>query len=285
MSGPRGISVPFALNHMVAPQLSLDRFMALAREAGVSAIEIRNDIAGNAILDGTGPVEVRRLANEAGLTILSINALQRFNDWGPVRADEARTLADYAAECGARALVLVPTNDGTVLAQPERSARLAETLGALQPILAERAILGLVEPLGFVTSGLRFKAEAAAAITALGDGAPFKLVHDSFHHHLAGVPDLFPALTGLVHVSGVETPGLAVSDMRDGDRVLVGPGDRIDNLGQLARLCDAGYQGPVSFEPFAGQLADPVAGARAIAQSIAFIRTGFASEVSARQRA
>ena len=43
----------FALNHMAAPQLDLAAFFALARQLGLSEVEIRNDIAGEAILDGT----------------------------------------------------------------------------------------------------------------------------------------------------------------------------------------------------------------------------------------
>ena len=36
----------------------------------------------------------------------------------------------------------------------------------------------------------------------------FRLVHDTFHHHLAGEAAIFPELTGLVHISGVDDPAL-----------------------------------------------------------------------------
>jgi 2-keto-myo-inositol isomerase len=45
----------FALNHMVAPQLDIARFFELAKSLGIGAVEIRNDLEGNAILDGTSP--------------------------------------------------------------------------------------------------------------------------------------------------------------------------------------------------------------------------------------
>ncbi len=65
--------------------------------------------------------------------------------------------------------------------------------------------------------------------------------------------------------------------MRDGHRVLVDAQDRLGNLAQLRALYAAGYQGPISFEPFAAQvhdLADPVG---ALATSIEFIRSGLAA--------
>ena len=37
--------------------------------------------------------------------------------------------------------------------------------------------------------------------------------------------------------------------------MLVGPADRLDNLGQLRALLAAGYRGVASFEPFATEVA------------------------------
>ncbi|WP_411037554.1 TIM barrel protein [Shinella sp. BYT-45] len=262
----------FALNHMTAPALTLDAFFALAVSLGMTAVEIRNDLDGNAILDGTTPVEVKALAERHGVTIISINALQRFNEWSPARAAEARDLIGYAGACGARALVLVPKNDGTGQADGERQENLRESLAALKPLLDAAGITGLVEPLGFEICSLRSKREAVEAIRDVGGERTFRLVHDTFHHHLAGEPDLFADLTGLVHISGVEDPAVSVSDMRDGHRVLVGPQDRLGNISQIKALLAAGYAGPFSFEPFSPvvhKTADPKA---AIAESVAFVR-------------
>ena len=52
-------SIRFALNHMTAPSLAIDDFFALARSLGIDAVEIRNDLSGNAILDGTKPEPLR----------------------------------------------------------------------------------------------------------------------------------------------------------------------------------------------------------------------------------
>ncbi len=262
----------FAINHMTAPALKLDAFFALAVSLGTSAVEIRNDLDGNAILDGTTPAEVKALAERHSITIISINALQRFNEWTPARAAETKELIDYVAACGAKALVLVPKNDGTGQADGERQANLRQSLTALKPLLDAAGIIGLVEPLGFEICSLRSKREAVEAIKAVGGEQTFRLVHDTFHHHLAGEPELFADFTGLVHISGVEDPAVSVSDMRDGHRVLVGPADRLANTGQIKALIAAGYTGPLSFEPFSPAVhgvSDPKA---AVAESIAFIR-------------
>ena len=265
----------FAINHMAAPQLTLPAFFALARTLGLSDVEIRNDIAGKPILDGTPAATVRAEAARAGVTLLTINALQRFNDWSAERERQAVELAAYARDAGAEAIILVPTNDGSGREDGVRQQRLGAALTALQPILAEHGVTGLVEPLGFASCSLRLKREAIDAIRAVG-GDSFKVTHDTFHHHLAGEAEVFPEITGLVHISGVEDPTLSAADMRDGHRVLVGPADRLGNVAQLRRLRAGGYAGPISFEPFAEELrhiADPAAG---LENSIAFIATKLA---------
>src|SRR3569833_344614 len=97
----------YALNHMTAPRLEIGGFFELAKSLGIGAVEIRNDLDGNAILDGTAPSGIKRLAGDAGIEIISINALQRFNEWTDEREREAVELAAYARDCGAKALVLV----------------------------------------------------------------------------------------------------------------------------------------------------------------------------------
>jgi 2-keto-myo-inositol isomerase len=258
----------FALNHIIAPRLGPEAFFALARALGLSAVEIRNDIAGNAILDGTPPSQIRRLAEAAGVRILSINALQRFDDWRTPRPSQAATLADYAQACGAEALVLVPTNDGS------RPDRLLPALEGLRAILQSRGLTGLVEPLGFESCSLRRKSEAAAAIAAVGGEGVFRLVHDTFHHHLAGEADIFPKLTGLVHISGVVDQSLAIEAMRDAHRVLVAPEDRLGNIAQVRALIAGGYSGFLSFEPFAAEVQDLAEPAEAIRRSMDLVREG-----------
>lgn len=238
----------FALNHIVAPRLSLRDFIALAARLGVNEIEIRNDLPD---IVGTTPApEVRRIAQGEGVAILAINALYPFNRWSGDLPDRAARLADYAAEAGAQALVMCPLNDGT----PVRHSQTVAALDAIAPLLADRGLIGLVEPLGFPVSSLRRKADAVTAITEAGGFDRFGLLHDTFHHHLAGETQLFPHRTRLVHVSGVTDPALAVDAMLDEHRVLVDGADRLGNLAQLRELAAGGYDGPVSFEPFAAEV-------------------------------
>lgn len=246
----------FALNRMAAPRLDFDAFAALAQSLGIDAIEIRNDLPGVELNDGLPAATVAAAARRHGLRLRSINALQRFEQYDATRDAEARTLLRYAADSGTEALVLCPTNSRQDHRSAEqRHANLVHALRQLKPLLQAHGVTGLVEPLGFEECAVRRKSQAVRAIEEVDGAAQFALVHDTFHHHLAGEDRLFPALTGLVHVSGVEDPALASSAMRDGHRVLVGPADRLGNLAQLRALHAAGYAGYVSFEPFAEEIA------------------------------
>jgi 2-keto-myo-inositol isomerase len=245
--------ISYAINHMVAPRRSFAELVELATSVGLDQVEIRNDLPDVAIADGTPAAQVRKDAEAAGIRILSINALQRFNDWSDERAGEAGALARYAQGCGAEALVLCPVNDaGYRLSERERQLNLRHALHALAPILADAGIIGLVEPLGFAASSLRLKADAVEAIEELGLGGRFRILHDTFHHHLAGEARMFPEWTRLVHISGVDDD-LPLDRLRDEHRVLVGANDRCGALLQILALME-GYDGPYSFEPFAASV-------------------------------
>src|SRR5688572_7068959 len=109
----------FALNHMVAPRLKPREFFDLCHRVGVSAVEIRNNLPRNAIADGTSPRVLKKIADDFNVSIVSINALSRFNDWGSERLEAAYQLADYAADCGAKGIVLVPENRGQLTTDPD----------------------------------------------------------------------------------------------------------------------------------------------------------------------
>ncbi|WP_319532388.1 TIM barrel protein [uncultured Cohaesibacter sp.] len=257
---------------MVVPTRTLDVFFPFAKAQGIGYVEIRNDIEINPLALGIAAADVKIMAENANVEILSINALQRFNEWNDERQTQAIQLIDYAAVCGAKGLVMCPVNDHDYgKSEDELAANLRQSLTALKPLLKDKGVIGLVEPLGFPQCSLRFKADAVAAINDVDGEGVFRLVHDTFHHHLAGESALFPAETGLMHISGVEDPSLEVADMLDDHRLLVGPKDRLGNIEQIRAMIEKGYRGPVSFEPFATeihQLADP---ALALKQSIEHI--------------
>jgi 2-keto-myo-inositol isomerase len=250
----------FALNHITTPKLSVDEFFALARKLGITEVEVRNDLPD--VVNTVAPEEVKAGAERAGVEIISINALYPFNVWSGDLPARAVALADYAKAAGAKALVMCPLNDGTAVPHTD----LVAALKAMAPILRERGLIGLVEPLGFPISSMRTKRQAVQAIDEAGSGDVYKLVHDTFHHHLAGESEFFPERTGIVHISGVVDPDVAVDDMLDPHRVLVDNADRLENVTQVRQLVALGFDGPYSFEPFAPQVhdvADPEASLRA----------------------
>jgi 2-keto-myo-inositol isomerase len=245
----------FALNHMVAPRLDHAAFFDLALKLGVAHVEIRNDLAGVALADGTPAADVGASAKARGLNVLTINALQRFNLWDDARAAEAQAMIDQCAASGAKALILCPVNDVRYApSASERRSELLKALNGLEPMLSSAGVLGFVEPLGFAECSLRLKEEAVDVIEAVGGNDIFRVVHDTFHHYVSGETKMYPKMTGLVHISGVADPSATAATMRDPHRVLVDASDRIGNVDQLRALRAGGYQGPASFEPFAASV-------------------------------
>jgi 2-keto-myo-inositol isomerase len=264
----------FALNRMVAPRLSLPDFIDLAVTLKADAIEIRNDLKGIEIEDGTAPETVRELCAAQGIRVLSINALYPFDVWDDERRAQALKMAAYARDCGAEALVLCPFNGPTDPRNAsERAAGLRTALTALAPILREYGILGFIEPLGFEQCSLRRKRQAVDAIKATGGLDVFRVVHDTFHHHLADEKEFFADLTGLVHISGVEDGDVPLANIRDGHRVLVGEADILGNAAQIDRLLSNGYDGHLSFEPFADSVHELTDIKHAVAESMAYLKT------------
>ena len=267
--------IRFALNHMTVARLSFRDLVALAGDLGCFGIELRNDLP-QPLFDGMDPASAGRLVRDAGLRILALAEVKRFNDWSDEKAAEARALIATARACGAEAVSLIPRNDSLGMGNGERQASLRIALKALLPMLRDAGLTGLVEPLGFPSCALRHKSEAAEAIDAIGGAGTFRLVHDTFHHTLAGGGDLFPAHTGIVHVSGVTDTGVPVTRMQDAHRVLVDAGDRLGNLDQIAALTAAGWQGPVSFEAFSPAVHASTTPGADLRASMQHIRDGLA---------
>jgi 2-keto-myo-inositol isomerase len=263
----------FALNHMVAPKLGYNAFFDLALRLGINAVEIRNDIP-TSLMGTKNAKSISALAKEKGITIINVNALQRWNQWSKAKADEARKLAEYTALTGAKNLILVPTNDKKFNpSTEERLEGVRVALDGLKSILKDHGLIGCVEPLGFKECSLRLKAEALAAIDAVGGAKRFKVTHDTFHHFVAGEAETFGDRTGLIHVSGVVDAKYTINTMRDPQRVLVDAHDRIDNKGQVKALMAQGYKGYVSFEPFAADVHKSKQIARDLARSMDYLES------------
>lgn len=264
----------FCLNHMVAPRLDYAPFFDLALRLGITAVEIRNDIA-TCKMGSKNAKAIAKLAKDKGITIVNVNALQRWNQWSKAKADEAKVLAEYTAFTSAKNLILVPTNDKTFT--PSHDARLDGlriALDGLKDILKDFDLIGCVEPLGFAECSLRLKAEAISAIDEVGGAKRLKVTHDTFHHFVAGETEMFAERTGLIHISGVTDRKHTAATMRDPQRVLVDANDMIDNRGQVNKLMSMGYKGLVSFEPFSIEVHKDKAIARSIARSMDYLERG-----------
>jgi 2-keto-myo-inositol isomerase len=261
----------FALNHMTVAAMSFHDLVALAAELGCVGIEVRNDLP-QRLFDGMDPAAAGALMRDRGLRLLAVAEVKRFNDWSVDKAGEALALMRIAKAAGAEAVSLIPRNDNMGMGNGERQAALRVALKALQPMLEDHGLVGLVEPLGFEICALRYKAEAVEAIEAVGGTGRFKLVHDTFHHTLAHGGPIFPEHTGIVHISGVVDQAVGLGEMRDPHRVLVTAADRLDNVGQIAALMAAGWNGPCSFEAFSPEvhaMAEPAPSLRASMDMIA----------------
>ncbi len=213
----------FALNQMTVPNLAFADFVVLARRLGCIGIEARNDLE-RPLFGGMDAVQVGKLITDNGLRLVGLSQVYPFNAWDAERETAVRDLIATATAAGAETISLIPRNDGT------QAGDLQTALTAILPMLQDAGMTALIEPLGFGRSSLRSKAELIAAI---GGETHFKIVHDTFHHTLAGGGPIFPQQTGIVHISGVTDPDLTVDQMEDEHRVLVDQNDRLGNISQL----------------------------------------------------
>jgi 2-keto-myo-inositol isomerase len=260
----------FALNHMTVPMMPAHELFQLSRRLGCTGVEFRNDLA-TPMFSGQSATDVGDAANKSNQRILAVAEVKAFNDFSEEKLAEALALMKIAQACGAEAISLIPRVGGEVPDRVTQQEMLRQALIGLQPGLLEHGLLGLIEPIGFDNSTLRHKEDAVEIINELETGHNFKLIHDTFHHHLAGGGDYFASHTGLVHISGVVDPDLRLEDMGDEHRVLVDGIDRLNNIEQLERLSADGYNGPISFEAFSPRVHDLTDPEAELTRSISFI--------------
>jgi 2-keto-myo-inositol isomerase len=235
---------------MTMARASTAQLMDVAQEIGCVGVELRNDIRGPLFYSKT-PHEMRDEAERRGLRILALAEVYGFNSDAPDVLEQVEQLAGVAQALGAEGLVLIPTiADGSIDRTEQRHA-LRNALVSIRPILEKHNVLGLIEPLGFAHSTLRFKSDVAEILDELGTPDCFGVVHDTFHHALSEETEVFTDLTRIVHVSGVRRKASPLTALRDEDRGLVDADDQIGNRRQMAELDAAGFKGPYSIEAFA----------------------------------
>lgn len=270
--GESRVMLPFALNHMTAPNLAWEAFLDLAKGLGCVGVEFRNDLKGP-LFGGADPAAVKAAVAARGLRFLALAEVKMFNDWSEAKRAEAEALMKIAVAAGAEAVSLIPRNDGVATDRAD-SARVTETaLRELLPMLKAHGLKAMVEPLGFAVCSLRYKDVLAEVIHKIGGVGTYFMVHDTFHHALAGFGPIYPELTGIVHVSGVKD-AIYLDDMRDPHRVLVDGDDILGNVAQIRALRAAGYAGAISYEPFAPSVHELADHAPALRASMEFIRKG-----------
>jgi 2-keto-myo-inositol isomerase len=273
----------FALNRIIAPGLTLAEFFALTKGIGLSKVELRNDIRDGQVLDGLVPLEVKKMAADQGIEILSINALQKFNlATARVKAkDELARLLETCGVLSCPAVVLCPNNEAADRREAAVKAKeLIESLNEFGPMFVKAGISGYIEPLGFGISSLASLAEAKDAIRKSGF-ACYKVLVDTFHNYIGPEGhDIFGSSVsvgdiGLVHVSGVEE-SIPKSSFTDAHRIMPGPKDVMDSKSTLLALEKLGYKGNYSFEPFSGKVQNlgPKELADVIEKSIEYLSNG-----------
>jgi 2-keto-myo-inositol isomerase len=256
----------FALNRIISPFMGFAEFVKFTASLGLSKIEIRNDLPGKPevedIVDGLKQAEVNAITQGEGVSIISINALQKFNlpTGRKNRVEELKKMLELAAAIDCGAVVLCPNNDKDDVRPPrQKYLDTAAALAEYGPLFVKYGIAGFVEALGFGISSLASVPVIVEAIKASGYGC-YRVLLDSFHHYIGpdsksifGMDGLGASYeipyTGLVHISGVEDD-IPVDQFLDGHRVLIGPGDRMDNRELVRHLDNSGYLGTFSFEPF-----------------------------------
>ncbi|MEX0351054.1 MAG: TIM barrel protein [Paracoccaceae bacterium] len=265
----------FGLNHMTAPHLNARDLLSLAAGLGCTGVEFRNDLDG-ALFQGETAEDIGAAARAANLRILALSEVKAFNSNARDALPAALALMQSASACGAEGVALIPQVANAPIPRAEHRHMLRAALETLLPPLEAHGLTGLIEPLGFANSTLRFKEDVVSVLNDMNRPACFGIVHDTFHHHLSGEDDVYADATALVHVSGVTNPALSAEEMTDAHRVLVDADDRLGNLTQLRALRAAGYDGPVSFEAFAPEIHQMIRPAKALARSKEFITSHLA---------
>ena len=80
-----GNPIRFAINRISAPKITFADFAAMSQRLVVEAIEIRNDLPGVELTDGTSAKDIGATTMASGLKLRSINAPQRFEQFDAAR--------------------------------------------------------------------------------------------------------------------------------------------------------------------------------------------------------
>ena len=266
----------FALNQKTAPKLGFAAFLDLAAKLGCVGIEPRNDL-GRPIFDGIEPARAGEMVRERGLRLIGLSEVYPFNNWDEERRAAVAHLIATAQAAGAETVNLIPRVDRREGDRAERAAVLRSVLSEILPMLRGTGVVGLLEPIGFSTSSIKFQREAMEAIESLDAEDRLGVVHDTFQHALSGDDGFDARHIRLVHISGIAGGSGSLTDSLDAQRVLVNENDRTGAAGQMRRLIEAGYTGPFSYECTSSLIQDVDDHEAQIGASISYLRRKLAA--------
>jgi 2-keto-myo-inositol isomerase len=222
--------------------------------AGFEWIELRTPELRD-FLATRSPADLKRLLDEHGLRVGSINALEfvsfRGDGYAAVRED-AREQFEWAAALDCDCVIAVPSP--TPSWQTTWDEVVAESAAVMADLASLAAPLGITvgfEPLGFGWCSVRTVGGASEILNAV-EAENVGLVIDLFHFELGG-----SRLEDLDAIAGDRIPIVHVDDLvrrvpeaaTDADRLFPGDGD-IPVGAILARLRERGFDGLVSLELF-----------------------------------
>lgn len=255
----------FCLNRKVAPGISLTNTISLVAKTGVKNIELRNDLYGapnnSTILDNLSGKDLKTLLDEKGVNVESINAIGNMDKRAAIDENIASLteMLEMSKDFKLKNIIFCPvrsTEDNR--SKQQRKSEAIQNVQEYSELLKKYQVNGLIEPLGFLDSTLRFPWEGQQIIDESGVNN-FKLVADTFHYHLANITDeLFEQkidsnYIGLVHLSSV-TNDKTREQLDDQDRYMLDTADTMQSVHIASSIEKSGYQGLYAFEPFSDDL-------------------------------
>lgn len=255
----------FCVNRKAAPKIYLKDTVTLLNGLGIQHLEVRNDLGTSVdnamILDDIDGVKANKIFGDNNVSVETINAVGNMDLRSNVD-DNIRSLTemlDVTKNINLKNIIFCParlSNDSRTLSQVK-----SETIANLkeyEKVLDKYGVAGLIEPLGFIDSTLRFPWDCQNVIQESGV-TNFKLVADTFHYYLAGIDTekfnskVDVSCIGLVHLSSV-LKNKPRDLMDDQDRYMLNDSDVMESIKIAHMIEDAGYSGLYSFEPFSVDL-------------------------------
>lgn len=256
----------FCVNRCCAGGLSLPEFVKLANDVGVHNIELRTDIhQGSNFLDDLTTDEFNNLQRNYDVHVANISAEFNLDDqsnWNQ-KLQEVTKLTEIAQKIGAQNILFTPIrNTDDIRTDEQKFADLVHNIRIYSDILGAVGVNGLVEPLGFGDSSLRFP-WVAQRILQEADAKNFKLIADTFHYYKSGVTkDDFTkkvdvSRVGLIHLSSITT-NKNPEEADDADRYFISDNkdDVMKSVEQANWFKESNYFGLYSFEPCAPEIND-----------------------------